>query len=1270
MTVLSLTLLLVVCVNAQIEDSLQCNGTGMLMFEGDGRFSIVRDGGSGSLLCNGEVSLATSSPLYTRIISDGRFSCSSSSSVRLCGYGETELIRSNETSSMLQCNGEPLFPRIVTTRCGGNGNFTVSGAGNYTITADPLICNGDLAMRMPTSQQSYVVTGNFTCSGAGPYTIVGTGILQYVSSNSGNCTASTTTEPPTPTTEPPTEIPVSPTMPTSPPTPSEKFCIGVGNFSLVGDGEFNISQSPNVLCFGDVTVFPNSHVTTSGPFSCEGTENFVFYGVGLLYEVMASAINNCSSLIDNSPMVPSNDSVSTYCTGDIPTLFAGNGLFRVMVNASLPNSGLRCDGTVNEVFALDSDTVFTQTFGAFRCVSSGPVSINGTGVVDPRNDDLTCSILPIDVENAVQCSGTGTFEIIGSGVFNIIGIPEIACFGDGDSFSVDSGEQYVSRGSFMCSGSALFFVSGTGELESVTTERGTHNCSTSPTTGPTVVSGSGIGSGMTVDMLICTGEGDYVIVGDGDFFINQTGPGTLRCTGDVDFPTDEPEGMYFTSGEFRCTVSGIMYLSGMGTANVINASAPYQCNGVLFPGPTVEPPPFSGFNGDEVACFADGDYVIVGNGRIQIIGLSPTPVRCDGEIIFSDTDSNVVVLVDDFNCTGNGFVQITGMGEVFVNSTRYNNCSGTSVVVDDTPISCSGSGDYQLSGVANATIGSLESDAFTCSGQVAILPSSGSVILYYLGGFYSCNGSGIFVINGTGSVSINVTEGSYSCDGPQPILCATFNINENGGISVVGDGEFTIIGDDSLYCEGNAVLCPGEINYYFTDGRFYCTGDLFAHIDGVGVIENITGNNNCSGLGFAVPPPIFSGTPLTPQPVCIGYSNQYYLDGEGTFNISRIIGTISCNLDVQEVNSDILTYSSYVQPFNCSGAGIFFLEGIGASTIVNNDGFFNCIDLTPLEPLVCVGEGFSQVEGIGSFAIASLNASCRNRNTNTVANNLYINGSVGNVFTCQFNNRFELSGTGVIFDNNLLGRSFQCNTSQQLCEASGNFTFNATGNLYIRIRTGGNIMCTDEFSNSLTFESGTIDNIRYMFMEIDGSVTCRGNGFLSINGTGIIFSRMSDEIFACNAELITTTTTVATATTTIVANTTQTIAVTATVAQTVNTVPVVTATPTLATVVTVATNPTVDTAPTIATISTVITTPTFTMIPVATTTTTTTTIPTPTAVLATTTTTTIPTPTTVLATTTTPAATTVTSTTTSVSSATTTSVTASVTPVETVSGNW
>jgi len=384
-----------------------------------------------------------------------------------------------------------------------------------------------------------------------------------------------------------------------------------------------------------------------------------------------------------------------------------------------------------------------------------------------------------------------------------------------------------------------------------------------------------------------------------------------------------------------------------------------------------------------------------------------------------------------------------------------------------------------------------------------------------------------------------------------------------------------------------------------------------------------------------VPPPIFSGEPLTPQPVCIGYGSSYSIRGSGAFNTSKLLGTLNCDLTLQEVTSDVATYSSYEEPFSCNGTGIFFFEGMGSSEIyVDNDGFFNCIDATPLVPLFCAGDGFGVVEGIGSFAVASQNASCRNRNTNTFADNLYINGSVGDTFICQFNYSFELAGTGVIF--NMMGEDFQCNNTRQYCEASGNFTFNATGNLFIRMRTGDNIMCTDESSNSLTFGSSAVDNIMYMFTSIDGSVTCRGVGSLTVNGTGIIFSRMSDDRFACNAELVPTTTTAATATVLIVTST-PTMDTTAGIATVITTA------------LTITTISTVSTAPTLA----IIPTQTVTVIPMVTTTQTTFATVNPTIIMTT------------LATTT--ATSTTTKTTTSVSS---TSVTASVTPAETVSSNY
>ena len=77
------------------------------------------------------------------------------------------------------------------------------------------------------------------------------------------------------------------------------------------------------------------------------------------------------------------------------------------------------------------------------------------------------------------------------------------------------------------------------------------------------------------------------------------------------------------------------------------------------------------------------------------------------------------------------------------------------------------------------------------------------------------------------------------------------------------------------------MLCPGEINYYFTDGYFYYSSDVFAHISGLGTIENITGANNCSGLGFGTPP-IVSGTLLIPQASYIRIGDQYAISGNGT----------------------------------------------------------------------------------------------------------------------------------------------------------------------------------------------------------------------------------------------------------------------------------------------------------------------------------------------------------------------------------------------------
>ena len=68
---------------------------------------------------------------------------------------------------------------------------------------------------------------------------------------------------------------------------------------------------------------------------------------------------------------------------------------------------------------------------------------------------------------------------------------------------------------------------------------------------------------------------------------------------------------------------------------------------------------------------------------------------------------------------------------------------------------------------------------------------------------------------------IDILADYHNCDlnTPQSFSCAAFgNMDEN--VTFTGDGDFTIVGDKELYCTGNAVLCPGEINYYFTDGLF------------------------------------------------------------------------------------------------------------------------------------------------------------------------------------------------------------------------------------------------------------------------------------------------------------------------------------------------------------------------------------------------------------------------------------------------------------------
>ena len=479
---------------------------------------------------------------------------------------------------------------------------------------------------------------------------------------------------------------------TEAPNPSPvKYCIGTGDFSLSGEGSYTVNvRYGYISCFGVTFSYNDSYAIASGPFFCEGNSSFVLNGYGLLYTVTSDDYNNCTNLIDSISFISGNASVLTSCIGSETYAFLGNGIFTVVVNTSLPNNGLTCLGTINEIL-FSNGTAFTQTFGPFSCISSGYLMINGTGVIE--DDDIYCAVTPITrTGEPLECSGTGEFEIIGSGFFGLVAIPEITCVGTGEYFAYDIGTIFISRGNFTCNGSEFFNLNGTGEIESVTTVRGSHNC----TDNTGMPDGSGV-----IDVVTCTGEGDYVIVGDGNFYINQSGPEMLQCSGEVIFVQNTSQkAEYITNGEFSCQVSGIVYFTGIGRAEIINASAPYECNGVFFPSPTVEPP-FSGFGSDEVNCFTCGDYFIVGAGQIEIVAQLPSSLNCQGAVssyLNQSVAQNVFVTTGDFFCTGNGFAHMTGRGDVLVNSTVFNNCTHDDTVTSDGLLFCSHFGKYDLFG--------------------------------------------------------------------------------------------------------------------------------------------------------------------------------------------------------------------------------------------------------------------------------------------------------------------------------------------------------------------------------------------------------------------------------------------------------------------------------------------------------------------------------------------------------------------------------------------
>ena len=520
------------------EESLLCSGTGMLMFQGDGRFSIVRDSGNGSLMCDGEVSVTANSAFYTRIISNGRFVCSSSSSVRICGYGDTELISSEGSSSLLQCNGEQLLPvteNYTNTHCMGSGNFNIEGFGNYTIKANTIVCTGDAVMILPTL---YEVGGRFNCAGNGAYTISGYGQLFSVSSELGNCTDES--------------------------FPVIKYCSGTGEYTLVGEGTYKIATlAGNISCFGEVISY-DSNVTTLGPFCCQGNDTFILDGTGFLYDAIVSHYNNCSSLIDSTPYVTNDLDTQTYCDGKGINAFTGNGNFKIIVQNNSSNNGLKCVGDVDRLYHIGINTQYTYTYGNFWCIASGYLTINGMGVVEDEN--LYCNtttITPTNPPPVYSCYGAGyNFTIIGSGRFRISFSDEYNVQCEGDLYSEEASVYQSYNSYFYCYGSANFTIQllerriGT----SLNVSADYHDCHLD-----------------TVFMKQCSGSGAYTIAGEGSYNIS-TRYGNVSCFGDVIFYA-----LYATTdGPFCCQGQNDTFvLDGYGYLYDVTASYYDNCSSLI-----------------------------------------------------------------------------------------------------------------------------------------------------------------------------------------------------------------------------------------------------------------------------------------------------------------------------------------------------------------------------------------------------------------------------------------------------------------------------------------------------------------------------------------------------------------------------------------------------------------------------------------------------------------------------------------------------------------
>ena len=243
-----------------------------------------------------------------------------------------------------------------------------------------------------------------------------------------------------------------------------KQCSGSGAYTIAGEGSYNIStRYGNVSCFGDVTFYA-LYATTDGPFCCQGQiDTFVLDGYGYLYDATASYYDNCSSLIDSTDYyyISYDPYTVTSCRGTGAYAFVGNGYFNITVyDTYYSNVGLKCDGSVSDVYYMANGTLHVYSYGQFSCIASGYLSINGTGVIE--DDELYCNTTTITTPTpppVYSCYGTGyNFTIYGYGYFYILFFDDnIRNYCRGELYQVTT-SSYQTYAEFYCHGTGNFAI--------------------------------------------------------------------------------------------------------------------------------------------------------------------------------------------------------------------------------------------------------------------------------------------------------------------------------------------------------------------------------------------------------------------------------------------------------------------------------------------------------------------------------------------------------------------------------------------------------------------------------------------------------------------------------------------------------------------------------------------------------------------------------------------------------------------------------------------